>query len=331
MPYTRLPTNPTAHQVGQIPPLSYTTPYGATRDFEISIGFPDTGAGSYPLIIYCHGGASGANPGAYKTSDWARVYAEYGYIVVMISHTEPGGGQAEVDDLTTYLGFGPVPQGSFKYMNYLKPFDIDAVLNARTRISSELSTRFAVSIDTSAGYALAGHSSGSGAVVTYAGATRYFPDCSGGAYLHTPVEVAACHLAYSIQGPADVDNFCAGSWSSIAPETPVLAVTGAGDRAGARDRRQSFAEMVGTGNSKYGFWLRDQAPQPNAPHGFFNHKNSVIQPPAVPSFATEVVWMEDVSLAFLDYYLKAEAAGQLYLDNDDVVTDSAGQVEWDKR
>ena len=320
MPYQRGEAFPITDTGKSIPPLSYATDYGRDREFEITIAHPTT-AGSYPLIVYCHGGASGASPGAYKTTDWAPVWAEYGYIVVMISHTEPAGGQDEINDITDHLGLGLLDEDTFKVMNYLRPFDIDAVLRKSTRIDEELSA-LGISIDRDRGFAVAGHSSGSGAALTHAGATRYFPDCGGDPYQHDSVERATCYLAYSIQGPAGVDHLCPGSWTSIAADLPVLAVSGANDLADAHERRLAFAEMAGIGHSKYAFWIRDQPPNPN--HSFYNHKNWV-------GFTREKVWMEDVSLAYLDSYLKGVPAGGRYLDSDGVVADSDGKVQWAKR
>lgn len=322
MPYTRGPTNAIRRHVGQIPPLGYLTPWGTSRACEVSVALPDV-PGSYPLILFSHGGSSGAAPGAYKTSPWIDVFAEYGYVVVMLSHTEPGGGvphteQDEIDAVAAHLGVSVQP---FKVMNYFRLLDIDAVLGKMRRLNRELSSRFGVTIDHNAGYALAGHSAGSGAALTVAGARRFYDGCAGPSYSHSAPEPATCYLAYSIQGPADEDHLCdPDSWTSIPAATPVLAVTGAGDSATAVNRRLAYGAMAGTGSSKYEFWLTDAAPQ----HGFYNHKKTA-------GFGTELVWMEDVSLAFVDDHLKGVTAARDYLENSDVVTDSGGVVDWTKK
>lgn len=342
MPYTGRKSYPTQVLPGALD-FSYERPYlpGTYRTYRISVACPDTPqVTSAPIVIFCHGGARGANYNAVKQTDWGEVLASQGYIVVMVTHIKPGDPtipqatvQAEVNAIITHLQIANPPQ-PFKMMNYLRLLDLDHLLTQRATVDAAISqaTGGSLSIDVSPGYAIAGHSAGSSAALAAAGATRFFGGCVPGSVTRSgPLAPApVCALAFSQQGSADVDHLCGpspfsgGSWASISTDMPVLGVTGYGDTTAgvplARSRLEAYAEMSGNGHSKFQFWLRANTAGADPGHSFYNH--------ASPAFVAENEWMEDTSFAFLDYFMLGDLTARSYMNNGDVVTDSSGRVRW---
>ncbi len=339
MPYSKRLSLP-HHSIQGSLDFSYERPYalGSYRNFRISVVCPNSPTlTSAPAVIFSHGGASGANYNAVKKTDWGPALASQGYIVIMITHVKLGNPAIQLSEANEQaaiishlqLANPPIP---FKAMNYVRMLDIEHMLAQRNAINTYISNAIAqipgrsMSIDTSAGYAIAGHSAGSSAAVTAAGASRFFEGCAAGnSYTNIMSPLPKCALAYSIQGIADVDHLCNGSWSSINAAMPVLGVTGYGDTVGiitqASTRLDPYQEMSGNTNSKYQFWLKNYAGGQNPNHSFYNHSN--------PAYINENLWMEDVSFAFLDYFIKGDPIAGDYLDGpNNVSTDSGGQVEW---
>ncbi len=345
MPYTGRKSFPT-HVTTRALDFSYERPYlpGTYRTYRISLAAPKTPqVTSAPLVIYSHGGSRGAGYQAIKKSEWGSVLASQGYIVIMLTHIKPGdptlppvSSDLETDAIINHLQIAN-PPATFKVMNYLRLLDMDHLLTQYATIDAAIgqATGGRLSIDRSPGYAIAGHSAGSSAALTAAGATRYFGGCVAGSVSRSgPLSPSpTCTLAFSPQGSADDDHLCSpllsagGSWASIAADMPVLGVSGYGDTtqnvpiAGAR--LEAYAEMNGNGYSKFQFWLKANTAGPDPGHSFYNHDR--------PQFTDENKWMEDTAFAFLDYFMLGDLAGRDYMNNGDVVTDSAGRVRWEMK
>ncbi len=304
--------------------ISYT-PVGAppsyTRDIPITVTAPDSPpvVDALPVVIWSHGGASGAEDGVYKKNDWRIAFAKAGYITINLTHPKlTVGGRNEIE---SYLNAGVVT-GTFKAQNYLRLGDIQQVIDRLPDINAAMSGLLGYGLDTSK-ICLAGHSAGSGAVITHAGATRAFstnPAALGYNYTYAPSREADCHICCSIQGVDPLNHLAVGSWTTVRENAKVLMLTGVGDLAEGPIRNYPITEMPGTGFSKYLYYITN--PIPN--HGFFNLGGNF------DLTKEKADWMVSTALAFLDANLKGIAAGADWMDRDPHPFDSDSDLDWER-
>ena len=309
--------------------ISYTppgAPIGYIREVPIVVTAPDIPPppGPLPVVIWSHGGADGAKAGVYKKNDWRIAFAKAGYVTINLTHKSVG--TVGRNAIEAYLNDG-VTTGTFKAQNYLRLFDIQEVINRLPDIDAALSSTLSYGLHTSK-ICLGGHSAGSGAVITHAGATRAFstnPAALGYDYTFLPSRLAQCHICCSIQGIDPLDHLAVGSWTSVRDNAQVLMLTGVGDTPGmppySADRSYPYTEMPGTANSKYLYYLTVARPN----HGFYNLAGNFTLSLDLGD------WMVSAAWAFLDANLKSSARGRDWIDRSPHPWDSDGRIDWRRK
>ncbi len=301
------------------PDISYTVPLSAvvqSRDVPIEISYPDPlPTEPQPVIIWSHGGAKGARPGVKKSSEWGHWLAQKGYVVIHVTHKKAT--KQERQDMCQDLGISlPSDCETFKFLNFYRLHDLIAVMDNLPNIDADLVTQTGQDLIDENAIALAGHSSGSGAVLTLAGAQR---DFKGIPYALSDARPRS-FLAFSAQGPSPDDGFTLTSWETV-DNRPVLTATGLNDSSAGQspaNRRVPYVSMPPGG--RYRLFID----HPDASHSRMN-LNADTPSPEVED------WLKAGVLAFVDATLKEIPEAQAYINSRNLTVYSAGVADWDAR
>ena len=315
---------------------TYTDTAGDLREINFLIRQPVGAAAPMPAVVWSHGGAYGKRSPTTSMVPWSETTARAGYVTVSIAHTTRN------DDsrgrLCNALGItAPATCDDFKYLNWDRPHDIRAVLDALAVLSTG---EFRGQIDMQR-IALGGHSAGSGGVQTVAGARRIF--------LGPPVDLSdprpVAFLAFSPQQPGGEGFFDTRfqnerhSWTSVL--RPVLTATGDGDSTcnpgpavgscvgdTPFGRRIGFQRMPATGN-KYHLYVHDA----NAFHTLFELNADKCGLPGVdPQRCAETIrWLSSTALAFLDAHVRQVPDALQWLQSKRIEVASGGVAEWQRK
>lgn len=301
------------------PDISYNVPLTTvvqSRDVPIKISYPDPlPTEPQPVIIWSHGGAKGAQPGVKKTSEWGHWLAQKGYVVIHVTHRKAT--KQERQDMCQDIGMTVKSDcETFKFLNFYRLHDLIAVMDDLPNIDAELATQTGQDLIDENAIALAGHSSGSGAVLTLAGAQR---DFKGIPYALSDARPQS-FLAFSAQGPSPDDGFTSTSWETV-DNRPVLTATGLNDTSAgqsAANRRVPHVTMPPGG--RYRFFI-DHA---DASHSMIN-LNAATPNPEVEE------WLKAAVLAFVDATLREIPEAQAYINSQNLTLFSVGVADWDVR
>jgi len=277
------------------------------RDVPVRLYAPDRrhGAGPFPAVVFSHGGGESREAFSYLGERWA----SRGYIAVFLTH--PGSDRAVV----RARGMLALAQGgAYRQRPADVRFVTDRVLSA-TPGSSLLAGR----VDTER-VAVAGQCAGSSTAMAMVGLRVNLP----GAGTSTDRRFR-CVIALSPQppgggGPASSFGLDEGSWANI--RVPALVVTGTRDfswipavRANPRLTRSAFDGMPP--GDKYLVEIQ------NAEHNAFTDSEPYY--PARRRNPRHHGWVQDVTTAFLDAYLRNDAGARRWLLEERLEADTGGE------
>lgn len=286
----------------------------AGREIPIAVYWSSAAPTPMPVVLLSHGGADGKTDPRRSMDQWAPLLAAHGYLAVAIAH--PPRTDIERIVLTMHLG-GTLPQcAQFKYLGYDRPVDVACVLD--TIVEQAARPPWSGLIDpTLVGYM--GHSGGAGSVLMTAGAGREYMPGLGLSFAQQPLPSA--FVAMSPQGAGE-DGFLPASWDDVT--RPVLLCTGAADGEHPHERRDPFEYMPG--GDKHELFVHD----PGATHTLFEGEVDACARITGDVTRCEEMreWLASAVRAFLDAYLRADAAAADYLASTNLADASAGVVEW---
>ena len=314
----------------------YTDNAGDPREVRFLIRQPLGAPLPAPAVVWSHGGADGKSSPATSMAEWSETTARAGYFTVSIAHAnrEPASRRRLcnairiADDATCTV---------FKYLNWDRPHDIRAVLDALALLSTG---EFSGQIDMQR-VALGGHSAGSGAAQTLAGAKRIFV----GPPIDLPDPRPIAFLAFSPQQPGSEGFFDTRfqkqrhSWTDVL--RPVLTATGDGDsicNPGPEPgscigdtpfgRRIGFQRMPANGN-KYQLYLHDA----DAFHMLFELNASKCPQMNVDTLkcGEMVRWLSAAALALLDGHVRQLPVALQWLQSNNIEQASGGVAEWQRK
>ena len=314
----------------------YTDHANQQREVRFLIRQPIGAPAPMPVVVWSHGGADGKRSPTTSMVEWSELTARAGYFSVSIAHTHRA--DASRGLLCQSIGIADVATCKvFKYLNWDRPHDIRAVLDALALLSG---TEFRGQIDMDR-VALGGHSAGAGGAQTVAGAKRIF--------VGAPVDLSdprpIAFLAFSPQQPGTEGFFdtrfqqALHSWTDVL--RPVLTATGDGDSTcnpGAEPgscigdtpfgRRIGFQRMPANGN-KYHLYIHDA----NAYHTLFELNAAKCTLPGVdPQRCAETVrWLSSTGLAFLDAHVRQVPSASQWLQSNNIEQASGGVAEWQRK
>jgi hypothetical protein len=314
----------------------YTDHAGDQREVRFLIRQPLGAPAPMAAVLWSHGGADGKASPANSMAEWSETTARAGYFTVSIahSHREPVSRRR----LCNAIGItDDAVCTNFKYLNWDRPHDIRAVLDALEFLST---TEFRGQIDIER-VAVGGHSAGSGGALTVAGAKRIF--------VGAPVEISdprpVAFLAFSPQQPGSEGFFDTRfqkqrhSWTDV--HRPVLTATGDGDstcnpgpEVGSCigdtpfGRRIGHQRMPADGN-KYHLYLHTA----EAFHTLFELNAAKCPELGVdPQRCDEAVrWLSSAGLAFLDAHVRQVPLALQWLQSNRIEVASSGVAEWQRK
>ena len=207
--------------------VTYTDNAGQQRTIQAAIRIPTGAPIPMPVVIWSHGGATGKSDPLTSMVEWSDTTAEAGYLTVSIAHT-PRTDQERLQ-LCQSIGINdPATCEVFKHLNWDRPFDVRAVIDALVQMNQQGPFRGQISVNQ---IALGGHSAGAGGTLSVGGALRNFSGTS--VSLADPRPVA--FLAFSPQQPGTEGFFDTDfqqpthSWQPVS--RPTLIGTGDGDNS----------------------------------------------------------------------------------------------------
>ncbi len=324
-------TPSTSTTAGGVQTLNYIDVAGTWRSFDIRVHIPTTPLyADHPVVVWSHGGASGAcGP---KLTKWAQATAQAGYISIAVSHT-PRASYCSLDTLCSNISIASDRCPFFKYLNHDRPFDLQHVFQSIDDGTLEaLIPDLTGSLNADSPIIVAGHSAGGGAAMMLAGATRAYPLTPLPAGLSYTSNRPVGFIALSPQGPLD-DGFTSSSWTAMNSKR-ILSITGAGDSTSGtispENRRYGHFNMntLGSGYRRMHLWINDAS---IADHGAFQLSAGTL--PEVED------WLVSTVVAFIDAQAKAEPAAQSWLASDSIEVESDDpslvgilpRVEWNLR
>jgi hypothetical protein len=315
---------------------TYTDNAGDQREVRFLIRRPLGAPLPAPVVVWSHGGADGKRDPATSMVEWSDTTARAGYLTVSIAHASRETGSRR--RLCNSIGIADdATCTNFKYLNWDRPHDIRAVLDALALLSTG---EFSGQIDMQR-MAVGGHSAGSGGAQTVAGAKRIFLGAPIGPSDARPI----AFLAFSPQQPGSEGFFDTSfqqprhSWTDLL--RPVLTATGDGDSTcnpgpepgscigdTPYGRRIGFQRMPGYDN-KYHLYIHDA----DAFHMLFQLNTSTCGASGTaPAKCAEIVrWLSSAGLAFLDWHVKQLATAQQWLQSKNIEQASGGVAEWQRK
>lgn len=320
-------TVPRVNFAGQKSELTYTDRFGLSRTFEFYVRLPQT-PGALPVIIWAHGGGEGRTiAGTDVLSEPSVLTAQAGYLTISPAFRPRN--EAQQKALCDFLQ-APTEQVCTTLINspaWDRPFDIQAVLDLLETENRRQGSPLFGRVDMSR-VAVGGHSAGSSATLSVAGARREIlgKRYGGVEYFEDPRPKAFIGLSPSSPGASWM--FDTGyrnpetSWTRI--ERPVLLVTGAGDahEQQPHGRRLPFEFLPSAGN-KFLVWIGDTA----FGHGDYGDEPCAAGRAKCTPF--EAVWSSSI-LSFLDAYVQRKPLAIEYLSKGYAAraAGNAFEVEW---
>lgn len=329
-------TSPASY--GIEPPFERRTSYSdistQTRELRVLVRVPVGAPEPWPVVIWSHGGAEGKDNPRHSMAEWSAVSAAAGYLTLSIAH--PSRLDPSRDQLCTAIGIvDPVGCDNFKHLNWDRPYDIRAVIDAVRQMNSSGELAGRIDVDR---IAVGGHSAGSGGAQSVGGAKRMFVAA-------TPVDMSdprpVAFLAFSPQQPGSEAFFDTDfrrpedSWATMT--RPVLTATGDGDstcKPGIEPgscvgdtpygRRLGFQRMPTGG--KYQLYVHDA----DAFHTLFELNAGKCAELRLDQVKCDdiVRWLTATGLAFLDGHVRGLAGARQWLESDRIVRASLGVAEW---
>ena len=315
---------------------TYTDNAGLQRTVAVAIRIPTGAPNPMPVVIWSHGGATGKTDPLNSMVEWSETTAEAGYLTISIAHT-PRTDQ-ERQQLCQSIGINdPATCEVFKHLNWDRPFDVRAVIDALVQMNQQGEFRGKIDVEH---IAVGGHSAGAGGALSVGGALRNFAG--------TPVSLAdprpIAFLAFSPQQPGTEGFFDTDfkqpthSWQPIA--RPVLIGTGDGDNAckaieepgncqgeTPSGRRSNFDRM--SPGNKYRIYVHDA----DTFHTLFELQTSKCATLGVNQTKCDGIarLLRSVGLAFLDSHVRQNAFANLWMQSNNVETASLGVAEWSRK
>lgn len=281
---------------------------GQKRDLEISVIYPSSGGGKFPVIIWSHGafgGEDGYDP-------LAKFWASHGYIVIRPRHLD-----------SAQNGTFPSLKNAFAFREWdVRPLEISLILDRLGEIGRKVPGLGGRIDQGSVG--MGGHSFGAQTAQLLAGATAHGRFLKAGQRRDFSDTRIKAFMMISPMGPDGV--FDRESFSGVT--RPVLAVTGDNDDAGRTKqpsswRKESWKLMAA--GKKYFLWIA------GAYHGFGGISGGHRWEGAGPMNQKQVDYVRCTGLAFWDYYLKALPGGGEYLDSPDLENATQGAARLERR
>lgn len=341
LPPNPLPFQTTTHQ------KTYNDVAGLQRTIEFAIRRPVGLPGPLPVVIWSHGGNDGKSNPLSVGVEWSERLVGRGYIVVSIAH-EPRS-RNQQDRLCDKLGYSDAPTcARFNYLNWDRPHDISAVIDRLDWLNTRSSGEFLNKFDLTQ-LAVAGHSAGTGGVMSLAGAIRDFATVPAFTPFAPVDQRPKVFMAFSPQQPGlegfyDTDFKKPNhSWESIT--RPVLMVTGDGDNLCLANlpgipftpgdcrgqmpfgRRIPFERMP-AGN-KYRLYFHDA----DIFHGLFDlNVSKCPQKNVDPAKCTEFERdLSAIAFAFLDSHLKGIPFATAWLNSNNIELATLGIAEYSRK
>ncbi len=306
--------------------VTYRDVAGTSRTIELQIRVPAAAGNSgaaLPVVIWSPGDSGDA------MKNWSDATARAGYLTVTIGHT-----RRTPAEQVALCGHFKVPEGELcnglSTLPLDRPNDIRAVLDELENVAGADMKRVAV----------AGHSEGSSAALSVAGAARLITtqDRSKPDLFADPRPAA--FIALSPMGPAGEGFFDsdvhqpATSWTTI--DRPVFLASGLGDNncegplacvigATPSNRRIPF-DLLPSG-AKYEIFVRDIGIY----HDFLGSLDTAdctakgVAPTKCADFER---WLRSSVISFLDARLGGIPAAQTWLNNGLIRAASANTLEW---
>lgn len=319
-------TVPRVNFVGQKSQLTYTDRMGLPRTFEFFVRLPQV-PGPLPVIVWAHGGGDGIqNAGEGTLGEPSVLTAQAGWLTISPAFRPRT--EAQQKALCEYLNATTEPLCALiNSPAWDRPFDIQAVLDLLETENRRQGSPLFGRVDMSR-VAVGGHSAGSSATLSVAGARREIlgKHYGGVEYFEDPRPKAFVGLSPSSPGSSWM--FDTGyrngetSWTHI--ERPALLVTGAGDahEQQPRGRRLPFEFMPASGN-KYRVWIDDVA------FGHGDYGDDPCGAGRAKCTPFEAVWSSSI-LSFLDAYVLRKPIAIEYLSKGYAAkaAGNAFDVEW---
>ena len=316
--------------------VTYIDNAGLQRTVQVAIRIPIGAPIPMPVVIWSHGGATGKTDPLTSMVEWSVTTAEAGYLTISIAHT-PRTDQERLQ-LCQSIGINdPATCEVFKHLNWDRPFDVRAVIDALVQMNQQGEFRGRISVNH---IALGGHSAGAGGTLSVDGALRNFTGTA--VSMSDPRPVA--FLAFSPQGPGSEGFFDTDfkqpthSWQPIS--RPTLIGTGDGDNGcdpieepgnclgdTPYGRRSSFDRMP-PGN-KYRVYIHDA----DTFHMLFELETTKCAMLGVDQTKCDDIarLLRSVGLAFLDAHVRQSAFAQLWLQSNNIEIASQGVAEWSRK
>ncbi len=260
------------------------------RDLDISVVFPESGGGKFPVIVWSHG-AFGSKDGY---APLAEFWASHGYVVIRPTHSD-----------SVKKGTIPSLKNVFAFDEWdIRPLEISLIVDQLSEIARRapgLGSRL-----DAATVGMGGHSYGAHTAELLAGATTKVKFLGRGKRRSFKEERIAAFMMISPSGIGGV--FDDKSFATM--EKPTLMITGSNDTSGFTDqpvswRLKSWEDMPA--GDRFLLFLA------GAYHGFGGIAGAVRFPGAGPPSQKQVDYVRCTGLAFWDAYLKKMPSAQEYL------------------
>ncbi len=311
--------------------VAYIDVAGLERRVPVSIRRPVGKPGPIPVVVWVHGGGEGLTNPLTTMNEWSTVTAQAGYLSITGAHSLRD--TSERQRLCAAVGVPTAECPHWQPLHWDRPKDVSAILDELARMNAAGPLRGQIDLSR---IVVGGHSAGSAATMSLAGARRIlFPGATPLA-LTDPRPISFVGL--SPQGPGRLGFFDTDfrrtevSWDGVS--RPMLTATGDGDArcdGGARDgcedtsslRRITFDRMHGP--DKYMMYIKDA----RSFHNLFALKTGECADKNVPvgscnAFAS---WLRASVLAFLDFHVEGRFGAGEWLRHPFLKTASAGVTE----
>lgn len=288
--------------------VNYRDVTGLNRDIQVQVRTP-TRPGVLPVVIWAHGGESGIKYSATAFTTWSEWTVRQGYIVATPAFRPRR--RLEQAALCAYQGVTNRDDcDKVNSPSWDRPFDIKAIIDELSAWNAAGSLRGRIDLDR---IIVGGHSAGSTATLTVAGAAREFAErrYPGSFFMDTR---PLAFIALSPASPGSSGLFETSfkdqntSWDDI--HRPVLWATGSGDSY----EQFPHGRAIGFGflppGGKYKLFVDSVL----FGHGSYGDEidtcGSLRSPAACTAFQAA---MRSIVFAFLDAYLERRAVALQYL------------------
>ncbi len=290
------------------------------------------GPGPFPVVVWSHGG--GFSTTAHKQSvAWGSLLARHGYVVIHLAHTPP-----TTDTGLAVCAAASIPQADCSpdagdpddnpLLVVIRSYDLVAILDKLPALSKWSTDNGGPGLDLDR-VAVAGWSAGSRAPVTLLGAVTH--PSSNAPPFSMPDERVKAALMMSPTGPGFggfYDEAGETSWDDL--RGPSFFATGVHDvkpkkpELDGPSRRFGFDHQPASGSS---YLLYSHLPVGTGGHDTYNLADAQSDDARL---ANLTLALGSAALAFLDAYLRDDAAALVWLQSD-MAKQLAGDVDWENR